>query len=50
VSKRTVPIDTPEVKKMNDALKKTINGISVAIVFLNLALVVLKLTKTVTED
>ena len=30
---------------MNEALKKAINGISVAVVFLNLALVVLKLTK-----
>lgn len=35
---------------MNDTLKKTVNGISVAIVFLNLALVVLKLVKTVSED
>ncbi len=36
--------------KMNETLKKTINGISVAVVFLNLALVVLKLAKTATED
>jgi hypothetical protein len=35
---------------MGDSLKKAINGISVAAVFLNLALVVLKLTKTVSED
>ena len=35
---------------MNEDLKKAINGISVAVVFLNLALVVLKLTKTVSED
>ena len=39
-----------EEKIMNEALKKAINGISVAVVFLNLALVVLKLTKTVSED
>jgi hypothetical protein len=41
---------TMEGKIMNEALKKAINGISVAVVFLNLALVVLKLTKTVSED
>jgi hypothetical protein len=35
---------------MNDTLKKVINGITVTVAFLNVALLVLKLTSTVTED
>ena len=35
---------------MSDRKKKMLNNISVAIVFLNLALVVLKLVKAVAED
>ena len=38
----------PEEKNMD--LKKVINGVSVVVVFLNVALLVLKLTSTVTED
>ena len=40
----------PEEKNMNDTLKKVINGITVTVAFLNVALLVLKLTSTVTED
>jgi hypothetical protein len=35
---------------MNDNIKKAINGVTVAVAFLNIALIVLKLAKTVSED